>query len=648
MISKRISIFHYPRIIDILAALICCSAFSVLQILGILRYRDFAFFDWDLALYAQAMVSLTHGFPQVSLIGTNIFTNHAEFIALLLIPIFKIFPHVLTLIALKNLSWAGGGFVLYLIGRELKLKESLSLVVMILYLLYPANLYMILYEFHFENLALILIFLMFLFFLRKKIVAFSISALLAALVKENIALTVTTFGLFVLVLHRERDRRWGLIPLFIGSGIFFLGVFVIMPILRAMEGLRYSNQYLGLYIDTALPTHSLLGHLRVLFGHLAMHQNIAYLENLIFPVSVVPFLSPGPLLVATPLFLQHLLSRSPQMKMIYYHYAASIVPFLFISVVAGLVKLKTYCRPRTFRLIFLFFVITCAIPIIRLKDSPRFRAYISGWHDRLDTTRQAMLEKVPSDEPVVATFEFLPHLIRHRELYTFFPIWKGYEPFTYKKTRPLPSQMKYALVDWRDNWFWSDVLHAKDITTARQYIEKMRDIFLGTDWRASMAVEGLVLFEKSEKKGWPILERQSHPWPESSATRPLGEIPGQAELLAVHFPKTGGGNPSLFPVIFYWHSLKTLDSLYIAEISLVKDGKKIRTWIHHIGYGIYPTLIWQEGDYLKEYYAMLMPNPGAGDYTLELEIFDLVRDRYVKLQTGQTRIPSIILTHFKI
>src|SRR3989338_6818327 len=173
-------------LLDRIAFSICCVVFLGWLQLLIDKFVNFGYYDWDLAIYANAMWSLAHGSFHSSLFGTNFLTNLAEYFSFLLVPIYLIFPSAFTLVVLKLLSFIAGSFVLYLIAKRI-LGSPMAILLMLMYQFHPANLFMLIYEFHFENFATVFIFLMFYFFSKERIVPFLASAFFATLVKENIS-----------------------------------------------------------------------------------------------------------------------------------------------------------------------------------------------------------------------------------------------------------------------------------------------------------------------------------------------------------------------------------------------------------------------------------------------------------------------------
>ena len=135
---------------DIIAFSLCIFALIIWMSVLLHKYSNLCYFDWDLALYAHSMWNLMHGNLHNSLLGMHFWGNHSHFIAIFILPIYTLFTTPLTLVFLQVLSYLGGAYIYYLIIRDL-LGKRVSLIFMCLYIIYPVNLYAMLYEFHFYS-----------------------------------------------------------------------------------------------------------------------------------------------------------------------------------------------------------------------------------------------------------------------------------------------------------------------------------------------------------------------------------------------------------------------------------------------------------------------------------------------------------------
>jgi uncharacterized membrane protein len=127
------------------------------------KYLHLGYYDWDLAFFTQACWQLLHGSQYVSLVGINYFGDHSYFLSLATLPFFAIAPSPMTLVFLKVIAFVVSAFLFYKIAYP-QLGQAKALVLMLLYLLFPANIFSILYEFNPESFAPPILFWMFMSF----------------------------------------------------------------------------------------------------------------------------------------------------------------------------------------------------------------------------------------------------------------------------------------------------------------------------------------------------------------------------------------------------------------------------------------------------------------------------------------------------
>jgi len=153
-------------------------------------------------------------------------------------------------------------------------------------------------------------------------------------------------GLYLLFVKKETRR--GLIVCLLSIAYFALVVGVVMPFLMSSQGneliaLRYSHLGGGVWemVSTALfqPWK--------IISSLIQFDKIVYLIVILLPVIYLPFLSLEIFLLSMPSFLVNLLSLNPIMYFpFFYYYTAPILPFVIISTMFSLYKLKKRNSPR--------------------------------------------------------------------------------------------------------------------------------------------------------------------------------------------------------------------------------------------------------------------------------------------------------------
>ncbi len=603
---------------DLIVIRLCAMTFIAWAGLLSYKYFFFGYTDWDLALYSQVMWNLCHHSLHNSLFGMNFLANHAEYISFFIIPIYFIDPHPLTLVFLKVFSFVSGAYILYLLAKRV-LPATFAIFFTFLYLIFPANIYAMLHEFHFETLSIGLLFLLFYFYRAQKFIPFCLTMFFVGIIKENVPPIIVAFGVYSLFSKKGRDKvNWGIIPILFGLSLFYLSLFVIMPALRADLG--SSNQYIGQYsqVGVSLPEiiMNLLLHPEKLIKIIAQPHNVLYLHDLFSPLIYLSFLSPHILFLISPILLQNLLSSTASQQTIFFHYSATIVPFIFLS---ALESLGTIVRKRN---TIFFGVVFCALVTTSLSNTGFYLNdildRISLMKDPLDNVRWQMIEKIPSDKGVIATFRFLPALSQRKHVYSYLNVLENRDGLAFNKPFQLPDDVSYVLIDFADDWIRDKFL------TADSGLQKIQD-FLSHGWKIKDAVEDIVLFERSPGMANELVELSDAPFlPQGSEGQIL--IDNDFHLLSLRIGENNFNRPDVLPLNFYWKADRDIGESYTMRMTLKQGDRIFTSRVRRIGYTFYPTFTWKKDHYFKEQYWFRHPGLDSGKYTLEISFQRLFYD----------------------
>jgi len=608
--TKKSIIQKFPSIKkpDILALFLCMGMFFFWLNLLIGKFVHFGYYDWDLAMYAQAVWALTQGSLSSSLFGTSFLTNHTEYLAFFLAPFYKIFPGAFTLIVFKILAFTTGAFVFYLITKRL-LGWKLGIVFLLMYFIHPANLFMLIYEFHFENLAIPFIFLMYYFFLQQRLFPFLISAVFATLVKENISLIVLMFGIYALFQKKDLKSGWVIGPAILGGLFFVFNVFIMMPHVRIMEGLASSNLYIDMYQNSPL-WHNMTSPIA---------QRYAY--DLLLPFNILPLLSPLTLFLGLPIFSQHFLSPNPGMQTFYYHYAATAIIFVFLAAVHSLEKVRA--KAGTYIYYGIIFFTILGITAETRNFLPDFRERMGFWQDSLDGARHNMVKQIPPDASIIASFDFLDKLVDRKELYSLHTLWRNNIPFT---GRPFPTEkpIEFALIDWQSYWLWID-LKDSDQEKVNQYLKRLNEFYFSRQWGTVAAVQDTVLLSTVYGKATqpPLIENAQILFPGVTPAEFTLKVGEHLQLLSMEIPSLSVKAGDVLPFLFVWQSQKPTNDFIAIDLKILKNNRVIAKDRHALGYAFNATPLWKEGQYIKEYYNLLTPPFTPGEYTVNISFINL-------------------------
>ena len=562
-----------------------------------LQYYHLAYYSWDLALYAHLMWNLCHGSMSTSLFGGNFLMDHFNGIAFLLVPFYYFFQSALTLLYFKLFAFFAGAYVFYLLVNK-RLGGLWGIAFMLGYIFYPANVTMLFFEFNFENLALPLIFLLFYFFEEKKFLCFMGTCFLLAIVKENMPLVVFMVGIYGFMERREDWLRWGLYPLLLGAGMFFIEVFVIIPYFR--QGLGTGNAYWYLYSNLG---HSPQEIFRTLITNepkvlhlLFNNHNAVFLSKLFGPLLIAALMSWQILLIAFPLFLQNLLSSFSGQQSIDYFYSSTLTVFIFMAAInfLGRINLKAIRLTITF-FVFIFLV------IFDLKYIPQWRVRMVPFEEK-QAAAQYLLSQIPQGAKVVSSYKFLDLLSQRKDLGIL--LHKRQE-FLYQQDIN-PQIADYIIADFANR------VDGKDA---------VKRVLANGLWKVQAAADEVVLLRKNRAQGEALIKFGNATYNHSSSYSHLSNYrhpersEGSQEVLqmeGLEVPNSLKFDQRILPVVFYWKALKDDGNSNLPQVSLNILQGFGRFYLKNTAplYGL-PL---KKGEYYRQVFYYLIPRLSPGNY----------------------------------
>lgn len=591
--------------------------FSAFFSVSVIRYNTLQYHDWDFALNANAMWNIVHGNPYIGIYERPFLGNHFNVIAFLIAPIYFVFQTPLTLLFLKTLALSLVSAPIYLISRRF-FSSAISALFSILYLAYPALLYVILYEFHFEDFAPFFLALSFFFLIVNKKPGCFLFAALAALCKENVPLVVSAMGLYA-CFFRPHRRLTGAV-LFMASGLYFLAVTLYLQPLFTPDagGAGYAYHY-GIYGKNFLDVFLfILTHpLKIIRDLFAQEFNLLLFADIFSPLSYLPLLRPDILFIILPTILKNMLSRDWTAHTIYWHYAATIIPFLIISLIFAFKKLAKSGLVKRFLPVFLAAILF--VELLKGYNFYRVSHHFVKFHlipTAEDAAKQNAVSLVKDTSSIIATFDFLPKVSQRKDVYTFYMLWK--QGPQYGKI----PETDYALIDFNDFFVekFFNLAPAKTFETFKNYA-------LGEGWGTPYAKGEIVLFKKGFLSKEKILTLEK--FQTASAKKPYLIVDNSLELLDLSItPDYSSGTMRL---TFTWHlSGKKSQSLY-KILFFASGGKKEFIFAgHSIGYKYLTNTLGQD-EVLKENYYLILPPVKNAKYTYSFAFLDVTNRRLAKI-----------------
>ena len=421
------------------------------------RWANFEYRTFDLAYYVQALWQLIHGRFEVSVQGVPLLGNHVEPIVFLITPFFLVFRHPLLFVVVQNAALASMGPVAFDIGRRLGLTRKSALLLAAGLLITPATAFIALHEFHPEALTAPFLLLMLQARLRGSLPWHWLWLIAVLACKENMALLVAAYCTVHLVLERRRPpaqlRAWYLWPLALSALWFLVCTKLITPALNSGN-----IDYLALYNRLGSSGGDILLKAITEPGRIytALSQSLRgnLLWGLLLPFLALPLLRPRWLLISAPILLQHLLSWRSSEWMIFFHYAAPLLPLFWIALAESVVALDRWKSvPFSLcRAVPLFVLGGCVGAQLLLGPARDIALTTANWagHDQDRARKSAFVSQIPPNASVLAPLPYLSHLAMREKLYSLHFVLKGLKTLSRETFAP-PPPTDFVLIDYDDS-----------------------------------------------------------------------------------------------------------------------------------------------------------------------------------------------------
>ncbi len=546
------------------------------------RWKTFQYQTFDLAFYVQGLWQALHGHANVSLLNTSIMGNHAEPIVFLLLPFFWIWKHPMMLVGIQTVLLGTMPFTAYRIATAMEFSPRASVGLALAVLLAPATGFAGLHEFHPETLAAPFILLMLEARLRQMTGLHFLWFLLALMCKENVALMLAWMCAVHWVLEQRRGREWQM-AVNILPGALALGWVLAYGLWLAPKWNGGSVDYGSLYAhlrndEGALVTGKAFG---------ALWQGVTggkLVSGLLIPFLFLPVLRLRWLVIAAPLFLQHLLSSRLSEWQIFWHYGAPLVALMWFAAAEASARLFWRDAMATY-------MITACV-ITQLWFGPMHwvghTIATAGANWRASRVHASLVAAVPADASVTASLGILSHIAKREKVQSLQLVLMGLK--TLGGTRYVPWPTDHALVDFADAWTFN--LDAGSLHPQMQVL-KTGEVIPSSDTLMHRWLKDSALFPATQRNACAHFRRVE---PVRSAA-PMGtprRLDAQTQLISlVPAPPVGddvlnwnltwdfGNERTTFPWLKVWLQSASGDSYYILKgpaLPGVEFGQFVETW----------------------------------------------------------------------
>ncbi len=417
----------------------------ILSILSLLKYYNLLYNQLDLAIFTNILYNLKDSFSLFSSIqGHSYLGDHITPIIILLIPLFTIAPHAITLLLIQTIILAGTSFAVYylvktfLTTRELngRIYDQLPLIIALLYLINPLIWNTNLFEFHIIIFAPILIFLTFIFYWQNKFTPFILSLLGTCLVREDMALIVLMISIIAWI--DKKPWKYRIAPFIIGI-IYFSFTFWLLS-QNTGGNFRFFIYYSWLGDSVVKIIKNIFLHPEIWIKHIVSLGTTDMLVGLLFPFLFLPLRKPKYLLLSLFPLGQFLFTQSGGSNLIVQtHYSMLFFPALLIASIDGIVSILDNTKSKIYKALYfdttltkiilpIFFVL--ALVFVSPLYSITKDFHVLRENKANSTIIKQIIKTMPLDASVVTTYKMLPLVSNRQNISSLHYVFLGNQQFS--------------------------------------------------------------------------------------------------------------------------------------------------------------------------------------------------------------------------
>ena len=415
--------------------------------LSVLRYITFHTTINDLGVYDNKVWRIAEELPSVRGIIISL-TGHFQPILIVHAILYKIYASPLILLILQVITLASGVIPLYLLAKNF-LKESIgALIIILLYLLYPAIEFNSIVDFHPDHFYIPMVLWAFYFAHKRKYITSIIMIGIGGFAKEPLLLGASFFGIYLTINHKRFFT--GLI-----SALFFLLLFVVIffyiqPALNYLPG----EEKVPLLEDASYSyIFNFFNSSRLFFEGLfkGVMRKLLFIYFLLFPFLFLPFFRWKELMPAIPPITIQLLSTTALHYSPESQYTAGIISPIIFAFLAFVNKIqKNFGERYVNAMLIMVLIMMLTANIVRSPSPLSINFWSSKWSEiwnytnYTDGKHEEMLREVlhiiPADKKIVVMSQ---NNLNHRRLahrYDFFAFpyhWERVDYILLDSTRPL-------------------------------------------------------------------------------------------------------------------------------------------------------------------------------------------------------------------
>ncbi|MGD0060993.1 MAG: DUF2079 domain-containing protein [Verrucomicrobiia bacterium] len=516
--------------------------------------------------------------------------DHIDFGIVPFLPLWLLWPDLKLTILLQVISVFGVAVPLFFTAKRALQSETAALMVVLAWVLYPSTsqfVYSASYGFRWGNMCLLLYFAALVFWSNGRMGWALVCAVWAILIKEEAAIVVGMFGVYLVLF--ERRKLAGTVLATSAFGYFLLATSVLVPLISGHHYAMTSffrdlgNSKLEILLSPVTRP-------AVFWGNLFEPASWYFAALLLAPLLFLPLRKPSILCVGLLTFvfccMNHIL------KNICFHYQAGLLPVIFWAFVVA-IQQQPGAQQRFATLTGV--AVSCAAVSLFLGAQPWSKSTATI---HLSPGRLGLVERVRSainpNGSLFATQRVAAHFVKQRYLYLDLPV---------------PDSIDDALLDLRDSWRGSteDLLWLERLRHIQHEVEANPNLHLIS------ADDGLLFYSR---QGSPLdpqtfVERDALPPTANHQKLELGSgVSVVGFTLEPMEPVASLQMDQVRVTGFFTVSARTNGDIAVRCIANLNDLGNVDSYASEyqpLGQCVWPVSKWETNKYYIESFRVLLP-----------------------------------------
>lgn len=398
---------------------------------------DFGIFDqgtWLLSRFEN---------PFVTLNGRYLFGDHTSFILIFVAPVYWVFPAAGVLFFLQSAALAAGAIPIYLYARQRLGSDWMAAGLGIAYLMHPVVGLTNLENYHPDSFLGVFVGFAIYFALNERWRPYVVFAVLALLVKEDVAFVLIPLGAWI---AWRKDRFVGLVTMAFSAAFMAFAVFVVIGGLTGGHPQAWRIPFDG---PIGLLKQSFRNPGEV-FDYLTGDGRLWYLWQVSVPFAGVFLLAPEIAAIGSLVVMSNLISTAPYQHMIGFHYTIVALPAIALGTIYALGKLEGRARKAAIGAVLVLSAWTGFLwGTLPWSRDPR--GFWPPDHEVAVAARE-LISLVPDDVSVVAHHTITAHLTHRRQIYLWptpfrTTLYGGPDLLTLENQRlPVADEVEYVFL----------------------------------------------------------------------------------------------------------------------------------------------------------------------------------------------------------